>query len=168
MPVEESGNMLIMIAGLYKAQQSLQYLEPYWPMLTTWADFIVSSLPDPGDQLCTDDFEGPSPHNTNLAAKGIVALEAYAGLLDVKGETSKAEVYRNHATSFAKNWTAAAADGDHYRIQFNLPGTWSQKYNLLWQKALGLHAFPEDVFKTESNYYQSKLEECGVPLDNRH
>ena len=29
----------------------------------------MASLPDPGDQLCTDDFEGKSPHNVNLAAK---------------------------------------------------------------------------------------------------
>ena len=38
-------------------------------MLITWGDYIVASLPDPGDQLCTDDFEGESPHNVNLAAK---------------------------------------------------------------------------------------------------
>lgn len=29
----------------------------YWPVLFTWADFLVNSLPDPGKQLCTDDFE---------------------------------------------------------------------------------------------------------------
>jgi len=168
MPVEESGNMLIMLSGIYSVQKSLQYLEPYWPMLRTWADFIVSSLPDPGNQLCTDDFEGASPHNTNLAAKGIVALEAFAGMLDAKGDKSDAESYRNHAFRFARNWTASAWDKDHYRIQFNLPGSWSLKYNLLWQKVLGLRAFPEEVFKVESEYYQMKLDTCGVPMDDRH
>ena len=29
----------------------------YWPVLFTWANFLVNSLPDPGKQLCTDDFE---------------------------------------------------------------------------------------------------------------
>merc|ERR1719198_1516266 len=123
MPVEESGNMLIMLAGLYKVQRDLKYLEPYWRMLNTWADFIVDSLPDPGNQLCTDDFEGPSPHNTNLAAKGIVALEAYAAVLEDKGDKDRAQNYRAHAISFAWNWTVSADDGDHYRIQFNLPKT---------------------------------------------
>ena len=41
----------------------------YRTLLKTWADNIAFSLPDPGDQLCTDDFEGKSPHNVNLAAK---------------------------------------------------------------------------------------------------
>ena len=38
-------------------------------LLTVWGDYIVASLPDPGNQLCTDDFEGASPHNVNLATK---------------------------------------------------------------------------------------------------
>lgn len=168
MPVEESADMLIMIAGLHKVQGSLDYLSAYWPMLDSWADFIVSSLPDPGNQLCTDDFEGPSPHNTNLAAKGIVGLEAYAQVLDANGDAARAEKYRQAAFGFVGQWEAMGRDGDHYRIQFNLPGTWSMKYNLLWQKVLGLKAFPQDVFDREAAYYQTKLETCGVPLDNRH
>jgi len=168
MPVEESGNMLIMIYALYKKQGSLEYLTPYWSLLLIWADFIAGSLPDPGNQLCTDDFEGPSPHNTNLAAKGIVALEAYAELLKAKGDAVLANKYRQLAFGFAKTWVKTAADHDHYRIQFNLPGTWSQKYNLLWQRVLGLKAFPEAVFDQETAYYHTKLQRCGVPLDSRH
>ena len=38
-------------------------------LLIMWGDYIASGLPDPGNQLCTDDFEGPSPHNVNLATK---------------------------------------------------------------------------------------------------
>jgi len=165
---EESGNMLIMLAGLYKAQGSSEYLKDYWGLLKTWADFIVTSLPDPGNQLCTDDFEGPSPHNVNLAAKGIVALEAYAGLLESNGDKQQASRYRDYAHTFATNWTLSAADGDHYRIQFNLPQTWSLKYNIVWQKVLGLHAFPDHVLEVESLYYQTKIQACGVPMDSRH
>lgn len=54
--------------------------------MDTWGDYLVSSLPDPGNQLCTDDFEGPSPHNVNLAAKGIVGLGAYSLILKIKGD----------------------------------------------------------------------------------
>ena len=47
-------------------------------LLKTWADYLASSLPDPGDQLCTDDFEGVSPHNVNLAAKVGMKSQAIA------------------------------------------------------------------------------------------
>lgn len=168
MPVEESGNMLIMLAGLAQKQGSFSYLDRYWPMLDSWADYIIASLPDPQNQLCTDDFEGPSPHNTNLAAKGIVALEAYAGLVRARGDADKAEVYLKSAANFTQWWTKHAADGDHFRIQFNLAGTWSLKYNLLYQKSLGLSSFPQSVLDSETAYYETKLAKCGVPLDSRH
>merc|ERR1719231_1697468 len=99
-----------MIAGLVQArpEDGVAWLTPYWKLLNIWADFLIASLPDPGKQLCTDDFEGPSPHNANLAAKGIVALQAYAVMLDALGDYSAAEKYRTHAFAFAKNWTSMA------------------------------------------------------------
>ena len=66
--------MLIMLAAIAKAGSSVSFLSPYGPLLKSWAEFLNATLPDPGNQLCTDDFEGPSPHNANLAAKGILGL----------------------------------------------------------------------------------------------
>jgi hypothetical protein len=78
MPMEESGNMLIMLAYLVKRDGDLSFLEPYWNLLSIWGEYLAASLPDPQDQLCTDDFEGPSPHNSNLAVK--VSLAHYVSL----------------------------------------------------------------------------------------
>lgn len=57
----------------------------YWKLLQQWGEYLVEHLPDPGEQLCTDDFEGFTPHNVNLAAKGIVALGAWSDLLKSQG-----------------------------------------------------------------------------------
>jgi hypothetical protein len=61
----------------------------------------------------------------------------------------------------------AARDSTNYRLQYDLPNTWSQKYNLVYQYILSLKLFPDNVAKLESDYYQTKMLDFGVPLDSR-
>ncbi len=75
--------------------------------------------------------------------------------------------FRSRAKEYASHWIEVAADGDHYRIAFDRPNTWSQKYNLIWDKLLGLDIFPPEVARREVAYYKKMLERYGVPLDSR-
>jgi Glutaminase A six helical-hairpin domain/Domain of unknown function (DUF5127)/Domain of unknown function (DUF4964) len=165
MPVEESGNMLLMIAAISKIEGNTDLAAAYWPLLEKWAAYLKKEGLDPANQLSTDDFAGHLAHNANLSLKAIEALDAVAQLCELRG--LKAQVYDQAAHDFAAKWITMAKDGDHYKLAFDKPETWSQKYNLVWDKILGLHLFPDQVADTETAFYLTEENRFGFPLDNR-
>jgi Domain of unknown function (DUF4965)/Domain of unknown function (DUF5127)/Domain of unknown function (DUF1793)/Domain of unknown function (DUF4964) len=167
MPVEESGNMLLMFAALAKIEGNAKYANRYWPQLKQWAEFLQKEGMDPGNQLSTDDFAGHLAHNANLSIKAILALGGYSVLAEMTGRKSEATTYHQLAQEMANHWVQMAQDGDHYRLAFDQAGTWSQKYNLVWDRILGLNLFPAKVTQTEIRFYEAHLNRFGLPLDNR-
>jgi hypothetical protein len=167
MPVEESGNMLLLVAALARADGHTRFAERHWQLLTRWAEYLRDKGMDPEHQLSTDDFAGHLAHNTNLSLKAILALGSYAMLADLTGRKAEAKTYRRLAEEMAAKWIKMADDGDHYRLAFDKPGTWSQKYNLVWDKLLRLNLFPPHVARRELDFYKRKQNRYGLPLDNR-
>jgi len=167
MPVEETGNMLILVAAIARMEGNADFAGRYWPLLVKWAEYLKEKGFDPENQLCTDDFAGHLAHNVNLSAKAIIALGAFARLAELRGESGVAAEYRSLASQFAWRWAREAADGDHSRLAFDRPGTWSQKYNLVWDRLLGLNLFAPDIARRELAFYRRVQEPYGLPLDSR-
>ena len=167
MPVEESANMLIMMDALGLAQGDQHLAEKYWPQLTKWADYLLTDGLDPANQLSTDDFAGHLAHNANLSIKAIEGIDAYAQMATKLGKKDIAGKYATSARQMAAQWAVMALDGDHYKLAFDKPGTWSQKYNLVWDMLLGMDLFPSSMRKTEMAFYLQHLNQYGLPLDNR-
>jgi hypothetical protein len=167
MPVEECGNVILLVAAIAEMEGNPGFANLYWKQIETWAEYLSEKGFDPDNQLCTDDFAGHLAHNVNLSAKAICAIGAYAKLCDMRGEKEKAAKSFALARGFAKRWIQEADAGDHFRLAFDKPESWSQKYNLVWDRILGLNLFPESVAQKEMAYYRKIQNEFGLALDNR-
>ena len=66
-------------------------------------------------------------------------------MAQMRGDNAEAKRVRGIAEGMAKQWMDAARDGDHYKLAFDKPGTWSQKYNIVWDNILDINLFPDSV-----------------------
>ena len=159
MPVEECGNMLIMLAAAQAYGADKQLAESYRGLLDKWVKYLIEYGEDPGEQLCTDDFAGHLAHNVNLAAKAMVGVACYGRLT---GESAWEDKAREMAGRFLKN---VGGDGN---TPLTLDGNgWSMKYNLLWDRVLGLGLLPDSFYDAETRSYLPRINRYGLPLDSR-
>jgi len=167
MPLEESGNMLTLAATICRIEGYGDWLKRYYRILKRWADYLVQYGQDPAEQLCTDDFAGHWAHNCNLSVKAIMGIAGFAEICRQRGDESLADTYMQRAAEMAAKWEADANDGNHYRLAYDRQGTWSQKYNMVWDKLWGTNLFPNDAMDTEIKYYRTRQNNYGLPLDSR-
>ena len=162
MPIEECGNAILTVAAALRADGNCELLYDNADLLKKWADYLVVYGYDPENQLCTDDFAGHLARNCNLSLKAIVALGAYA---QMTGDVRYGEIAKDMASRWIKD--AKKQDGKGWRLTFDHDDTWSMKYNIIWDKLLGLNLFDASVYEEEVEVYLSKMNPYGVPLDSR-
>lgn len=168
MPVEECGNMLILTYAIAFMDGNVEYAKQHWKCLTQWAAYLEEEGYNPDYQLSTDDFGGRLEQNCNLSIKAILGIASYGKLAGMIGDKDTEKKYMNKAGKFASKWEQEAFDGDHYKMTFHGEGTWSQKYNLVWDKLLGFNLFSGKVAETEVAWYIKNQYKYGIPLDCRN
>ena len=98
------------------------------------ADELARTAEVPAQQICTDDFEGPWPNKTNLGAKGILAIEAFAESCRTMGASigTGGEHHSVTAAKYARTWQEQAftsAPLPLYKLSNNelpyIPDSWS-------------------------------------------
>ncbi len=170
MPIEESGNILTLIGAIVRIEGNADWLSATdLNTLYGWASYLRDYGQDPDTQLCTDDFAGHWAHNANLSLKAIFGVAAYAYIAEISGRVPERRwvPFADKVKQMAQIWEVDARDGDHYKLAFDRGGTWSIKYNMVWDKLWGLNLFSDDVMRREIKFYLNHQNEFGLPLDNR-
>jgi len=176
MPMEETGNLLIMAAAYIQQAPGpgAAFATAHYKILKQWADYLVANLPDPGYQNQTDDFAGPIAHSVNLALKGIIAVAAMSKIAAVAGNTADAASYRSQARQFISYWVTHAQDPSaaHLDLTYSGPdggnGTWGTTYNGFADRLLGTGLIPSTILAGQAAWYESVSNLFGLPLQVPH
>jgi hypothetical protein len=123
MPVEECGNMLILVAAVCKAENKTDLADQHWTTLLKWANYLMQFGLDPKNQLCTDDFAGHLAHNANLSLKAILVIGAFGQLCELRADKIQADVFNQTAQNMAAEWVKLSNNDDHYRLAFDRKGS---------------------------------------------
>ncbi|KAK7061847.1 DUF1793-domain-containing protein [Favolaschia claudopus] len=170
MPVEESGNMVIMALSYAQKTRDISHLQTYHALLTQWTGFLVSDSLIPANQISTDDFAGALANQTNLAIKGIVGIGAMAEIESLLGNTAQSQNYSSIASSYVTQWQnlSASTTGPHLTLSVSVGVRFGSTFFLFGDKLLKLNLFPASVYDEQTAWYQTHANAFGVPLDTRH
>lgn len=166
MPVEECGNMLVMAAAAILAGASARLAKANFRLLRKWVKYLEKYGLKPSNQLCTDDFAGHLADNVNLAIKALAGIEAFSVICGKLGKDDLAAEYKARAEKFAFALKKLVGNGI-MPLAYGKEGSYSLKYNILFDKLSGFCLIGQDVCERETAYYIQKNERCGVPLDTR-
>ena len=168
MPVEECGNMLIMEAAVAVATGSADFANEHMDTLKGWVKYLMDNGRDPENQLCTDDFAGHLAHNCNLSIKAIMGIAALGIIYEMLDRKDEAGEKMGLAREMAADFCVRASNGDgSLRLAYDREGTFSMKYNAVWDKIWGTGFFDPRVISGELESYAGHTNVYGLPLDNR-
>ncbi|KAG7449039.1 DUF1793-domain-containing protein [Guyanagaster necrorhizus] len=143
MPVEESGNIIIMAWSYAQKTGDTSQLTKYFDLLDQWGQYLISDALVPAYQLSTDDFAGSLANQTNLAIIGIIGISAMTQIADILGDDTKSSDYNNLAFS---------DDDSHLTLSYGNSPSWGLSYNLYADKLLNLNIFPQSAYETQTKW----------------
>ena len=168
MPVEECGNMIVLVSAICKADNDYSFAKENIDLLEVWNKYLIRYGEDPEYQLCTDDFAGHLSHNCNLSLKAIMGMAGFSDILCNIGRKDEAEELMKTVRKYADSFIDRAKNDDgSYRLAYDRPGTFSLKYNAVWDKIWDTGLFDDEFYSSEMNRYKQEAFIYGIPLDSR-
>jgi hypothetical protein len=167
MPVEETGNLLILAYAYHLAMPNETWTSQYMTLFQRYADYLVPSNNSLNIslQLSTNDAAGPLVNETNLAIKGALGLKAF-GLLS--GMSNYSTLGDTHANILYNQGLATDSNKTHFALTYpSQDTTWKVTFNLFPDILLNLSTFPSAAYAMQSDFYPTVRSPGGVALDNR-
>ncbi|KAF8491808.1 hypothetical protein F5888DRAFT_1619585 [Russula emetica] len=168
--VEQTGNMLIMTYAYARASGDGSLISRYYNLLTSWGDYLIASTLFIQDQFSADSLS--VSNQTNLAIKGIIAIQAMSKMSLVVNQTADTKKYSNAAAGLYAQWKSHALSSDQYLLAaYGQNNSWTLGYNLFADVWLGTNLVELSVYNGHSNFINnivltSDFSNFGMPVDN--
>ena len=103
-----------------------------------------------------------------LVALSIASMTGFARILEKLGRKDESDELFAKAKEYADSFIANAKNDDgSYRLAYDREGTFSLKYNSVWDKIWKTQLLPDSFYKGEIERYKKEALPYGVPLDSR-
>ena len=174
MPIEESGNMLLMTAAVLarmSTDEAAAYARTHYSTLQRWASYLLTQEPDyPGAQNQTDDFSGVIAKSVNLNLKGILGIAAFSQIAGHAGQPADQASAVAAARRLIGQWAGLSQDPSAHRLElaYGDTGSFSLDYNAYADRLLNLNLISPALRDQQAAAYLEVAGPYGVPLDSRH
>ncbi|OBZ70559.1 hypothetical protein A0H81_09078 [Grifola frondosa] len=167
--VEQTGNMLIMVWAHARTTGDGSLIHDHYNLLKGWANYLVQNSLTPVNQM-TADNQGTA-NMTNLAIKGIIAVQAMSEISQAFGESAVAQMYSSRAAVLASTWQSLALSSDqqHLLEDYGNQQSSALMYNLYADRLLQLNLVNETVYQHQTQFYASQISTAakyGLPIDS--
>ncbi|KAJ7088044.1 hypothetical protein B0H15DRAFT_295949 [Mycena belliarum] len=166
--VENSGNMLILVLAHASSSGDGALIARYYDTLKGWADYLIANALIPGQQLSADALNPNLAQNhgntTNLAIKGIIAIQAMSEMSQIKGQTADAQKYASAATSLAQSWINLTSASGSLRWTYGDDSSFGLMYNLFADRLLKLNVVPASIYTAESSSLTKSASKAQQPF----
>ncbi|KAM3066046.1 hypothetical protein ACMFMG_010616 [Clarireedia jacksonii] len=167
MPIEETGNLLILALAYQKASGNADWATQYVPLLNKYASYLPTRSINITEQLSTNDATGPLTNETNLAIKAAVGMNAFASLAG-SAYSNYSSIAASHVTTLYADGLATDAAKTHFVLNYpSNDASWKIPFNLFTDVLLNLSTFPSSAYTMQETFYPSIRSPGGVALDSR-
>ena len=154
--------------ALAKVEGNADYAQNYWPLLDAMGRLSAARRARSGEPTLHRRFRGPPGAQREPVDQGDRGRwRPIASSANWTERDERCEGLPRTGRAVRQPLDQMAVDGEHYKLAFDNPGTWSQKYNLVWDRLLGCTSSAARRARRKSRSIETKQNKYGLPLDNR-
>lgn len=157
------GNIILLAYMYQKVTSDTDWMTQYYPLLQSFADYLVGQGTDPDIQLASDDGAQSIAGQTSLAIKSAIALNAF-GLMTL--QTSYSDAGLQFADILYNQGTGLDSRRTHFTLVQGQDDTWTLAEDLYMDILLDLRTFPSEAYSLQSAFYPTIRGKAGVSSDS--